>query len=144
MNGTPSITEKAEAIVQDFSLLDDWEDRYKFLIELGDELPELPSQFKTEENRVQGCTSNVWLTFSRNEEDSLKKVRIAADSDARIVKGLVAILLAVYNGQPSQEVVDFSIEHLFAQLGLNKHLSRSRSNGLHSMVRRIRELAALP
>lgn len=136
-----SMSAKAAEIVDDFGLLDEWDEKYRFLIELGDAVAPLPNGEKTEINRVQGCTSNVWLLLNKTLANGRQIVRIQADSDARIVKGLIAVLIAVYNEQPAEDVAAFPIEKLFADLGLDKHLSRSRANGLNSMVVRIRELA---
>jgi cysteine desulfuration protein SufE len=127
-------------IVEDFEFLDDWEDRYRYIIELGDELAEMPSGLKTEANRVQGCVSNVWLVLEVEPGDP-PLIRFIADSDSQIVRGLVAILLMLCSGRTGPEIQALDIESLFERLDLGKHLSRSRSNGLHSMIKRIRRLA---
>jgi len=117
----------------------DSEEQYELLIELGDELPEMPEEWKTEENRVQGCTSRVWLVAKDSPDEH---VRFCADSDALIVKGLIALLISMVNNRTPEEIIAYDIEGQFKRLNLERHLSRSRSNGFFSMVRRIRELAA--
>lgn len=141
MDQLTEIAEKLEEIAEDFEFLGDWEERYRYLIDLGDQLPGLPDSAKTEEFRVQGCTSNVWLVGAVAGQGDSARLQLTADSDARIVRGLVWLLLAAYQDQRPEEVLNFPIESFFARLGLDKHLSRSRSNGLRSMVARIRALA---
>jgi cysteine desulfuration protein SufE len=133
-------TATLEELVEDFEFLDAWEDRYRYIIELGDELEKMPDSLKTEENRVQGCVSNVWLVLDIEPGDP-PLIRFIADSDSQIVRGLVAILLMLCSGRPAREIQAMDIESLFERLELGKHLSRSRSNGLHSMIKRIRRLA---
>ena len=129
-----------DELVDDFEFLDAWEDRYRYIIELGDELEEMPESLKTETNRVQGCVSNVWLVLNFEPGDP-PRIRFIADSDSQIVRGLVAILLMLCYGRTAQEIQTLDIESIFQRLELGKHLSRSRSNGLHSMIKRIRRLA---
>jgi cysteine desulfuration protein SufE len=129
-----------EELLDDFEFLDTWEDRYRYIIELGDELEEMPAHLKTEENRVQGCVSNVWLVFDV-EPGEPPVINFIADSDSQIVRGLVAILLMLCSGRTAQEVLSADVESVFEKLELRKHLSRSRSNGLHAMIKRIRTLA---
>ena len=133
-------TATLDDIVEDFEFLDVWEDRYRYIIELGDELEEMPENLKTEANRVQGCVSNVWLVL-RIEPGAPPRIRFIADSDSQIVRGLVAILLMLCSGRTAKEIQSLDIESIFERLDLGKHLSRSRSNGLHSMIKRIRRLA---
>ena len=128
----------SEDIVDTLSFFDSWEDRYKYIIDLGKELPELDPSQRTEENVVRGCQSQVWLV-SRREGD---KLYFDADSDAFIVKGLLAVVLAAYNGKRADEIKAFDIEAYFAQLNLLKHLSVTRGNGLRAMVQRIQAAAA--
>lgn len=128
----------SEDIVDTLSFFDSWEDRYKYIIDLGKELPELDPSQRTEENLVRGCQSQVWLV-SRREGD---KLYFDADSDAFIVKGLLAVVLAAYNGKRTDEIKAFDIEAYFAQLNLLKHLSVTRGNGLRAMVQRIQAAAA--
>lgn len=132
-----------DEIVEDFAFLDAWEDRYRYIIELGDELEALPDRLKTEEHRVQGCVSNVWLVLrvEPGESGEPPRIRFLADSDSQIVRGLVAILVSLCSGRTAQEIQVLDIESIFERLELGKHLSRSRSNGLHSMIKRIRRLA---
>lgn len=129
-----------DEIYTEFEDLTDWEDQCDYLIDLGFELPELGEEHKTESNRVHGCQSNVWLIASLNDQEP-PGLEILADSDAMIVKGLIAIIMAVYSGKPPQEILDTNVEEIFVKLGLNRHLSPARRNGLHGMVTRIRKLA---
>ena len=129
-----------DELIDEFDFLDDWEDRYRYIIELGDELDDMPSELKTEENRVQGCVSNVWLVMDVQPADP-PVVKFVADSDSQIVRGLVAILLMLCSGLTGNEILSLDIESVFDRLELKKHLSRSRSNGFYSMVKRIRKLA---
>ncbi len=130
-----------EQMIDDFAFLDDWEDRMRFVIELGKALPDLPDDDKTADNKVQGCASQVWLaTSSGDGADPVMTYR--GDSDAFIVRGLVAIVLAAYSGKTAAKVVDFDAIELFKQIGLLEHLSAQRANGLRSMIQRIREEAA--
>ncbi|ONM45033.1 Fe-S cluster assembly protein SufE [Halopseudomonas pachastrellae] len=128
----------SDDIVDTLSFFDSWEDRYKYIIDLGRELPELAAEQRTEDNLVRGCQSQVWLV-SRREGDRLY---FDADSDAFIVKGLLAVVLAAYNGKRADEIRDFDIEGYFASLNLLKHLSVTRGNGLRAMVQRIQASAA--
>jgi len=129
-----------EELIDDFEFLDDWEDRYRYIIELGDKLDEMPAELKTEENRVQGCISNVWLVIDVQPGDP-PVINFVADSDSQIVRGLVAILLMLCSGRTGKRIISLDIESVFDRLELRKHLSRSRSNGFYSMVKRIRKLA---
>ena len=125
-------------ITADFSLLDDWEDRYRYLIELGRSLPPLPEALRTDANKVRGCASQVWLATSMRRSDGQSEFSFVADSDAHIVRGLIAILAAIYNGRSIDAVTSLDPHPVFAKLGLNEHLTPQRSNGLASMVARIR------
>jgi len=120
------------------SFFDSWEDRYKYIIDLGKELPALPPEHRTESNLVRGCQSQVWLTH-RQEGGRLY---FEADSDAFIVRGLLGVVLAAYNGRTPQEIQAFDITAYFDSLNLLKHLSATRGNGLQAMVQRIKALAA--
>ncbi|MEL6298948.1 MAG: SufE family protein [Pseudomonadota bacterium] len=128
-----------DEIRENFELLDDWEDRYRYLIELGRELPPLPAALKSDATKVRGCASQVWL-ISRAEADGAGKPRFnfQGESDAHIVQGLIAILLAIHSGQSADEILETDTLKLFADLGLSEHLTPQRSNGLASMVSRIR------
>lgn len=126
-----------EEIVEDFEFLDDWEDRYRHVIELGKAMEPLDEALKVPANKVHGCASQVWL--HPTIEDGV--FRFDGDSDAMIVRGLIAVLRALYNGLPVGEVAQVDAKAELARLGLNDHLSSQRSNGLRSMVERIRTIA---
>jgi cysteine desulfuration protein SufE len=134
------LTAAIDDLVESFDLFDDWEEKYRYIIELGDELDAMPNDLKTEEYRVQGCQSQVWMTAEVVAGEP-PRICFTADSDSMIVRGLIAILMAVYSDRTPQEVLAFDIEETFDILGLRKHLSPSRSNGLYSMVKRIKDLA---
>ena len=127
-----------EEIVEDFEFLDDWEDRYRHVIEQGKAMDPLDDALKVPATRVHGCASQVWL--HPVIEDGV--FRFDGDSDAMIVRGLIAVLRALYNGVPVAEVARIDARGELARLGLNDHLSAQRSNGLRSMIERIRETAA--
>ena len=127
-------------IIETFEFFDDWEDRYRYLIELGRDLDGLDERDRTEANRVQGCVSNVWMVTSVLDGNPVR-LEFRADSDAHIVRGLVAILLAVYSGRSPDQILAVDIRGLFEGLELGSHLSPSRSNGFFSMVERIRGTA---
>jgi cysteine desulfuration protein SufE len=128
----------SEDIVDALSFFDSWEDRYKYIIDLGKELPALDPSERTEEHLVRGCQSQVWLV-SRKEGD---RYFFEADSDAFIVKGLLAVVLAAYNGRSADDIQAFDVEAYFQSLNLMKHLSMTRGNGLRAMVKRIQDTAA--
>ncbi|MDZ7871841.1 MAG: SufE family protein [Rhizobium sp.] len=128
-------------MIDDFGFLDDWEDRMRYVIELGKALPDLPDSEKSAENKVQGCASQVWLSVS-SSDGADPDMTFRGDSDAFIVRGLVAIVLAAYSGKKASDVVSFDALDLFKQLGLLEHLTAQRANGLRSMIQRIREEAA--
>jgi cysteine desulfuration protein SufE len=121
-------------IAENLSFLDDWEDRYKYIIELGQKLPPLAENEKNSATRVNGCVSQVWLVTERAEDT----LRYRGESDAMIVRGLAAILIALYSGRPPRDIAETDAIALFDQLGLREHLSTQRSNGLVAMVNRIR------
>lgn len=125
-------------IVADFTFLDDWDDRYKYLIDLGRELPPYPEEKRDDAHKVRGCASQVWLDAVREGDE----IRLAGDSDAHIVKGLVAVLLALYSGARPADILSIDPEAALAPLDLSAHLTPQRSNGLASMIRRIRAIAA--
>jgi cysteine desulfuration protein SufE len=128
-----SLANRTEKIVKEFAALPTWEDRYKLLISRGKELGDLPDAKKTEEAKVRGCQSQVWL---HARIDDHGKVQFEADSDAMIVKGLVSLLLSVYSNATPDEILSTSPDFL-KQLGFETHLSPSRANGLYAMVRQI-------
>jgi len=129
-----------DTIRADFALLDEWEDRYRYLIELGRGLPPLPEALRTDANKVRGCVSQVWLASAvrRAGNGAAPVLEFQGDSDAHIVRGLVAVLFALVQGKTSQEVLGADAKALFAELGLTEHLTPQRSNGFFSMVERIR------
>jgi cysteine desulfuration protein SufE len=126
-------------IIDNFSVLDDWDDRYRYLIELGRELPPLAEAAHNDANKVQGCASQVWLdTRVRPNGASGPVLTFAGDSDAHIVRGLIAILFAIYSGEAAKDILASDALALFERLGLREHLTPQRSNGFRSMVERIR------
>jgi cysteine desulfurase/selenocysteine lyase len=133
--------EAADELAEAFEFLDDWADRYQYLIELGEAIPPLPAEFRTEANRIRGCQSTVYLT-ARKRPGTADVLEFLADSDADIVRGELALLERVYSGQRAGDILAFDVEGFFARLGLDKHLSPRRRNGLASMVQRVRGLAA--
>jgi cysteine desulfuration protein SufE len=124
-----------EAIIEDFELLDDWEDRYRYLIELGRELEPLPEDAHNETNKVRGCASQVWLeTVVARDASGTPVLTFRGDSDAHIVRGLVRLVLGLYSGKTAPDIVSTDALELFAKLGLTAHLTPQRSNGVRSMV----------
>ncbi|MCA9081938.1 MAG: SufE family protein [Planctomycetaceae bacterium] len=131
-----------DELLEEFEHLPDWEDRCDFLIDLGMELPKLADAEKCEPNRVHGCQSMVWLVTDLDTSGAEPVLRVRAQSDAMIVNGLIAILLAIYDNKTPREVLDADAPALFKQLELDRHLSSARKNGLAGMVQRLRQLAA--
>ncbi len=129
-----------DRIMQNFDVLTDWEDRYRYIIELGRKLPSFDEKYKIDTNLVRGCVSQVWLVTDVRDGDP-PVIEFRADSDAQIVKGLVAILLSLYSGKTAREILTADIRSIFQKLDLAKHLSINRANGFASMVKRIHELA---
>ena len=128
-----------EEIIGNFSVLDDWDDRYRYLIELGRELPPLAEAAHNAANKVQGCASQVWLDTTVRPNGAGGPVLIfSGDSDAHIVRGLIAILFAMYSGKSARDILKLDAVKLFEELGLREHLTPQRSNGFRSMVERIR------
>lgn len=127
----------AEDIIETLSFFDSWEERYKYIIDLGRELPPLEDAHRTESNLVRGCQSQVWLVHELADE----RLQFAADSDAHIVRGLLGVVLAAYNDKTPAEIRQFDIDAYFDELNLLKHLSPTRGNGLRAMVGRIRATA---
>jgi cysteine desulfuration protein SufE len=131
-----------DEIIGNFELLEDWEDRYRYLIELGRTLEPLPKEAYTEKNKVRGCASQVWLESTRGQDASgAPTLTFRGDSDAHIVRGLVALALALYSGRPAREIVETDAMPLFKELGLAEHLTPQRANGLRAMVERIKKEA---
>ncbi len=125
-------------IMENFGFLEDWEDRYRYLIELGKDLPPLEESEMTEETRVKGCASQVWVITSINRDGVEPVLSFRGQSDAHIVKGLVALTLALYSGRSASEILALDALDLFRRIGLAEHLTPQRSNGVRSMVERIR------
>ncbi len=128
-----TITETQDQIIDDFSLMDEWDDKYAYIIELGKKVPELSAEHKTEANIIKGCQSKVWM-ISRKEGD---KVFYQADSDAIIVKGLISLLLKTYSGYTPDEIINTE-PYFIDKIGMRQHLSMTRSNGLASMVKQMK------
>jgi cysteine desulfuration protein SufE len=144
-----TINEIQDEIIEEFTGLDDWMDRYQLLIDLGNEQEPLPEEYKTEQNLIDGCQSRVWLQAdlvdeergARNEEgESRKVIRFRAESDALIVKGIVSLLIRVLSGHTPQEILDADL-YFINEIGLREHLSPTRSNGLLAMVKQMRAYA---
>jgi cysteine desulfuration protein SufE len=129
-----------EELIENFELFDDWDDRYAYLMELGNKMPPLPESERTEENRVKGCQATVWLKEAVTN-DTPKRIEFLADSNSQIVKGLVAMLRLLYSGKTPDAILEVDAKEVFTKLGLDRHLSPTRSTGLNSMVQRIRSLA---
>lgn len=125
-----------EEVKETFELMDEWEERYRFIIDLGRKLPDFDKTDQTEENRVQGCTSKVWLVYHREGD----KIHFKGDSDAHIVRGLVAIILMIFSGKTAQQILDIDAPKILQELGLSQHLSPMRTNGLFAMVERIKSI----
>lgn len=130
-----------DELADTFELLGDWEERYRYLIELGRKLPPMPESEKDEAHKVRGCMSQVWLAHSLKEGQPTT-LEFRGDSDAHIVKGLIALLLALTSGRTPQQILDTDIGAAFTRLGLENHISMNRRNGFFSMVERIRQMAA--
>ena len=127
----------SDDIKDTLGFVDSWEERYKYIIDLGKDLPDLPAEKRTEDRLVRGCQSQVWI----DEQLEGDRVQLAVDSDAFIVKGLLCIILAAFNNKTPQKILDFDIEAYFEELELMNHLSATRGNGLRAMVARIQDIA---
>jgi cysteine desulfuration protein SufE len=125
-----------DEILTDFELLEDWEDRYRYVIELGRKLEPLPESERNAENKVEGCVSQVWLSTTV-DRDGTPRLTFIGDSDAHIVRGLIAVLFAIYSGKTADEILDIDATQTLGQLHLKEHLTPQRSNGLMAMVKRI-------
>lgn len=128
-------------LIQEFDDLGDWADQCELLIDIGRDLPPFPDEFRTDENKVHGCQSNVWMV-AEIVSGSSPVIELKADSDAMLVRGLLAIILLVYSGRTAEEILATDIQKVFQRLGLHRHLSTARKNGLAGMVKRVREYAA--
>lgn len=131
-----TIEEKANEIVEEFSLFDSWDDKYEYIIDLGKKLPPLEDQYKKDENKVRGCQSTVWLTAS----DKDGKIYYKADSDAVIVKGLISMLIRVLSGQNADDIMNAKLDFI-NRIGMMNHLAQTRSNGLLAMVKQMKNYA---
>lgn len=129
-----------DQLVESFEMLGPWEERYRYLIELGRKLPPMPGAEKTEATRVRGCMSQVWLT-ARVQPGPPPTLELRGDSDAHIVKGLIALLFKLYAGRSPAEILALDVQSVFERLGLENHITMNRRNGFYSMVERIRRLA---
>ena len=130
-------TSRIDELVSDFSFLEDWEDRYRHVIELGRDLDTLPESERTPDNKVEGCVSQVWIKTEVKDGDGAPVLLFQGDSDAHIVRGLIAILFMLFSGRTAEEILECDAPAVLARLGLNEHLTPQRSNGLFSMVKRI-------
>ena len=128
-----TINELQDEIIEEFTLLEDWMDRYQLLIDMGEEQQPLPAEYKTEENLIDGCQSRVWLVCDKDAEG---KLNFRAESDALIVKGIVTLLLRVVSGHTAEEILNADL-YFINEIGLKEHLSPTRANGLVAMVNRI-------
>ena len=135
-----TINEIQDEIIEEFSALDDWMDKYQLLIDLGSEQESLDEQYKTEQNLIDGCQSRVWLQADLVDDGAGKVIRFSAESDALIVKGIVTLLIRVLSGHTPQEILDADL-YFIEQIGLKEHLSPTRSNGLLAMVKQMRMYA---
>ncbi len=135
-----TINERQDEIIEEFNDLDDWMDKYQLLIDLGSEQDALDEKYKTEQNLIDGCQSRVWIQCDAKEEAEGKILHFQADSDALIVKGIIALLICVINDQPAKEILNADLYFMEA-IGLKEHLSPTRSNGLLAMVKRIKAYA---
>lgn len=129
-------------MMDDFSFLDDWEDRYMHVIELGKSLAPLSDDERNANTKVNGCVSQVWLVLEVDNAGRNPVLKFRGDSDAHIVKGLVAVVLTIFSGRTAQEIVDIDAAAILSGLGLEEHLTPQRSNGLHAMIGRIKQDAA--
>ncbi|WP_136246682.1 SufE family protein [Halomonas borealis] len=133
---TMTAEQAQQELVDEFEMFDNWMDRYQYIIDLGKQLPAFPDEWKTEERKIQGCQSNVWMHHARDGE----RLQFQAVSDAAIVSGLIAVLMRIYDDRPPADIRDTS-PHFLKDLGLDKHLSPTRSNGLNAMLERIYRVA---
>ena len=136
MNAVQTIQDIEDEIVDEFSLFDNWEDKYEYIIDLGKKLEPLSSEYKIDENKIKGCQSQVWLVA--NEENG--RIYFKADSDAVIVRGLVSMLIRVLSGHTSDEIIDAKLDFI-NKIGMTTHLAQTRSNGLLSMVKQMKNYA---
>ena len=138
MTQAATIAEEQAAIAEDFELFDDWREKIEYVLELGKQLAPFPEEHRIDDNKVRGCQSQVWMVAETDVSSG--KLRIQADSDAFIVKGLIALLLRLYADRKPEEILA-NPPTVFDEIGLGKHLSPTRANGLHAMIKRIRQIA---
>jgi cysteine desulfuration protein SufE len=138
MEHAPTIADEQALIAEDFELFDDWREKIEYVLDLGKRLAPLPEADYAEHNKVKGCQSQVWMIAELDRATG--EMRIRADSDAFIVKGLIALLLRLYSNRKPQDILENPPE-VFEQIGLGAHLSPTRANGLHAMIKRIHQLA---
>ena len=136
------MTMTADELVENFEFFDDWEDRYAYVIDMGKKLAPMDADDMVDANKVRGCMSQVWLVSALDQDASPPILRFKADSDAFIVKGLIAILMELYDGQPPAYILDTDALEVMGRIGLQQHLSPNRRNGLVSMVDKIKTIAA--
>ena len=136
MSNSKEITEIENEIIEEFSFFDSWDDKYEYIIDLGKKLPPLDEQFKTDDNRVRGCQSTVYLVA--NSRDG--KIYYEAESDAVIVKGLISMLIRVLSGQPADAIIDARLDFV-REIGMMTHLAQTRSNGLLAMIKQMKNYA---
>ncbi|TVR06706.1 MAG: SufE family protein [Salinarimonadaceae bacterium] len=127
-----------DEILSNFELIEDWEERYRYVIELGKLMPKLPEEAYRDDNKVQGCASQVWLETHVEPGEGGPVLTLRGDSDAHIVRGLVALMIALYSGRKADEILQIDASAIFDELGLSEHLTPQRSNGVRAMVQRIR------
>ena len=135
------MTSTIDTIREDFAFLDSWEDKYRYVIELGEGLPPYPEDSRDAAHKVQGCVSQVWLLTERGRGED-PEIRFSGDSDAHIVRGLVAIVIALFSGRRASDIVALDAEGAMRSLGLDEHLTPQRANGLRAMIRRMKQEAA--
>ncbi len=131
-----TIAEVEQELVDEFALFDSWDDKYEYIIDMGKKLPRLEDLFKKEENKIKGCQSSVWLVA----EEKGGRIWFKADSDAMIVKGLISMLIRVFSGRRPDEIIDDKLDFI-REIGMTSHLAQTRSNGLLSMVKQIKNYA---
>ena len=136
MNPDLNIAETEKEIIEEFALFDSWDDKYEYIIDMGKKLPPLDPKYKTDENRVRGCQSSVWLVA----DDRDGKIFYQADSDAMIVKGLISMLIRVLSGRTADEIIGAKLDFI-REIGMTTHLAQTRSNGLLSMVKQMKHYA---
>lgn len=132
------MTESIEELTENFALFDDWEERYRYLIDLGRKLPSLPEEKKVDAALVKGCTSRVWMYVNKQSDNTYT---FEADSDAHLVRGLIALMMSAYDGKSAEDIQSLDIEGYFKEIGLDQHLSPNRRNGFFSMVERAKGLS---